>query len=69
MSYTVSLALYAARQYYNVVREYPTGKGFADMVYIPRRMYSDKPVLVVELKWDQDVNTAIKQIKEIIHKV
>lgn len=64
LSYTVSLALYAARQYYNVVREYPTGKGFADMVYLPRRIYSDKPALVVELKWDQDVNTAIKQIKE-----
>ena len=64
LSYTVSLALYAARQYYNVVREYPTGKGFADMVYLPRRMYSDKPALVVELKWNQDVSTAIKQIKE-----
>ena len=34
------------------------------MVYLPRRMYSDKPALVVELKWNQDVSTAIKQIKE-----
>ena len=53
LSYTISLALYAARNYYSVYRELPTGKGFADMVFIPRKKFPDKPALVVELKWDK----------------
>lgn len=64
LSYTISLALYAARQYYMVVREYPTGKGFADIAYIPRKKYPDKPALLVELKWNKDAKTAINQIKD-----
>lgn len=32
LSYTISLALYAARNYYTVVKEMPTGKGRADIV-------------------------------------
>ena len=39
----------------------PTGKGFADVVLIP---YRDKPAMIIELKWNQEVNTAIDQIKE-----
>ena len=39
----------------------PAGKGFADLVFIPRY---DKPAMIVELKWDRDVKTAITQIKE-----
>ena len=64
LSYTISLALYAARNYYCVYRELPTGKGFADMVFIPRKKFSDKPALVVELKWDKSAKGAISQIKE-----
>ena len=41
LSYTISLALYAARDYYTVYRELPTGKGFADMVYIPRKQHGE----------------------------
>lgn len=64
MSYTISLALYAAREYYTVVREMPAGKGFADMVFLPKKNYLDKPALLVELKWDKDANTAIRQMEE-----
>ena len=64
LSYTISLALYAARAFYTVHREFPTGKGFADMVYIPRKKYPEKPAIVVELKWNQDTETAISQIRE-----
>lgn len=64
LSYTISLALYAARQYYTVVRECPAGKGFADLVFLPTRKYRDKPALLVELKWNQSVQTAITQIKD-----
>lgn len=63
LSYVVSLAYYAAREYYTMVREMPTGKGFADMVFLPRKKYADKPAMIVELKWDKGANTAIKQIK------
>jgi hypothetical protein len=64
LSYTISLALYAAREYYTVIRELPSGKGFADMVYIPKSNHPDKPALIVELKWDRSAKTAISQIKE-----
>ena len=63
LSYTISLALYAARNFYTVYREFPGGNGFADMVYIPKKKFSDKPALVVELKWDKDARGAIEQIK------
>lgn len=64
LSYTISLALYAARNFYTVYRELPTGKGFADMVYVPRKKFPDKPALVVELKWDKSAEGAIAQIKK-----
>lgn len=48
----------------SVYRELPTGKGFADMVFIPRKKFPDKPALVVELKWDKSAKGAISQIKQ-----
>lgn len=61
LSYTISIAYLAARNHYTIVREMPGGKGFADMVFIPIK---DKPAMLVELKWDQDADTAITQIRE-----
>ena len=43
--------------------ELPSGKGFADVVYLPKRGVN-RPALVVELKWNQTAEGAIKQIKE-----
>lgn len=63
LSYTISLALYAARNFYTVHREFPGGKGFADLVFLPRKKFIDKPALVVELKWDRTAEGAINQIK------
>lgn len=63
LSYTISLALYAARNFYHIYRELPTGKGFADLVFIPRQKFPDKPALIVELKWDKTAQGAIEQIK------
>lgn len=52
------------RYYFKPVREMPAGKGFADIVYVPRPDYrQDYPALVIELKWDKDVQTAIDQIR------
>ena len=42
--------------------EYATGKGYADLVMIPRRNVN-KPALVIELKYNHSANTAIEQIK------
>ena len=64
LSYTISLALYAARNFYTIQRELPGSKGFADLVFLPRKRFPDKPALVVELKWDKSAAGAIQQIKE-----
>ncbi len=64
LSYTVSLAYYSARQQYTIVRELPAGKGFADLVFIPRKKYANQPALLVELKWNHSADTAIRQIKK-----
>ena len=51
--------------YFKPVRELPTGRGFADFVYIPKPAYGeDYPALVVELKWNKSAETALQQIKE-----
>ena len=64
LSYTLSLAFYSARRFYNIVRELPAGKGFADLAFLPRPQHAEKPALVIELKWDRSAQTAIRQIKE-----
>ena len=61
LAYTLLLAYISARDYYTMIREMPTGKGFADVVFIP---INDKPAMIIELKWNQDVETALTQIKE-----
>ena len=59
----ISIAYYYAQNDYHVHREYATGKGFADIVLIPRK-HVDKPAIIVELKKDKDAKTGIDQIKE-----
>ena len=61
LAYTVNLAYITAKEYYTIVRELPSGKGFADIVFIPKK---EKPAMVVELKYDKDADTGIRQIKE-----
>jgi len=58
----LSLAYYYAGNDYIVHRELATGKGFADLVLIPRKNVAS-PAIVVELKYHQTVDTAIAQIK------
>ena len=57
----LSLAYYYARNDYVVHRELATGKGFADLVMIPRKNV-DGPAIVVELKYDKNADAAIDQI-------
>jgi len=58
----LNLAYYYARNDYIIHRELQSGKGFADLVFIPRK-HVDQPAMVVELKYDTDADTAIHQIK------
>ena len=61
---TVLIAYYSAKTWYlNPVMELPSGKGYADVVYLPRRD-TDRPALVVELKWNKSARGAIAQIKD-----
>ena len=62
----LSIAYLSSMQYYfKPVREMPLGRGFADFVFLPKHRYADYyPALLVELKWNKDVATALSQIKE-----
>ena len=64
LSCTVNLAFYFAREYYTMIRELPSGKGFADICMIPSKTHLDKPAVVIELKWDKSAAGALNQIKE-----
>lgn len=64
LSCTIHLAFYFAKEYYNIVRELPTGKGFADVCFLPRKKHMDKPAVIIELKKDKSAQGAIAQIKE-----
>lgn len=58
----IGLAYYSARKDYKMIREFPSGKGFADIVFLPLP-HTDKPALVVELKYDRTAETALHQIR------
>jgi hypothetical protein len=45
------------------IEELPSGIGYADVVYLPKRG-SDKPAMIIELKWNKTPESAIAQIKE-----
>ena len=60
----LTLAYFTAPAYYNIIREMPTGKGFADFVFIPRSNAGFRPAMIVELKYDKSAETAIRQMKE-----
>ena len=64
LSCVLTMAYFTAPAYYNVIREMPAGKGFADFVFIPRANAGYRPAMVVELKYNKSADTAIKQIKE-----
>ncbi len=64
LSCVLTMAYFTAPAYYNMIREFPAGKGFADFVFIPRANAGSRPAFVVELKYNKDADTAIKQIKE-----
>ena len=57
----LSIAYFYARNDYVIHRELASGKGFADLVLIPRKNV-DSPAIVIELKYNRDADSAINQI-------
>ena len=64
LSCVLTMAYFTAPAYYDIIREHPAGKGYADFIFKPRANASWRPAMVVELKYNQSADTAIKQIKE-----
>ena len=64
LSCVLTMAYITAPAYYNIVREFPAGKGFADLVFIPRANAGKRPAMVIELKCNQSADSAIRQIRE-----
>lgn len=62
----VERAYFASSNYYfKPFREIPSGKGFIDLLYLPKgKFINGYPALVIELKYDKDAKTAINQIKD-----
>ena len=58
----IQLAYFSYKDYYLKMEELPTGRGYADIVYLPKQGEM-VPALIIELKWNQTAETAIEQIK------
>ena len=71
LSYAIQMAYYAGQKYYTTIQELDSGKGYADLVYLPSPRYPDKPALLIELKYDKSVSAAADQIrnKEYLQKL
>ena len=64
LSCVLTMAYFTAQGYYNIIREMPSGQGFADFTFIPRSNAGWRPAMVVELKYNKSADSAIRQIKE-----
>lgn len=64
LSYAIQYAYYAAERYYTTILELDSGKGYADIVFLPSPKFTDKPAMLVELKYEKDAVTALSQIKK-----
>ncbi|MBQ6144020.1 MAG: AAA family ATPase [Clostridia bacterium] len=62
LSCVVMLSYLSARDDYNIIREMPSGKGFADFIFYPND--KSKPAFILELKKNSTPEEALKQIRE-----
>ncbi len=63
LSYAVQMAYYSAQKYYTTIQELDSGKGYADIVYLPSPKHPEKPAMLIELKYDKTLRTAADQIR------
>ena len=66
LRFIILIAYYYAKEKYEIIQEMPSGKGFADIMFIPKHNIdvAAYPPMVIELKWDQTAQTAIVQIRD-----
>ena len=66
LRFIILIAYYYAKEQYEIIQEMPSGKGFADIMFIPKHNVDTAvyPPMVIELKWDQTAETAIRQIRD-----
>lgn len=69
LSSVLTIAYLSSMKYYfTPIREFPAGRGFADFVYLPKTEYINiYPALLIELKWNKNVQTALEQIKKNLY--
>ena len=61
----IKFAYIVAFGQYMKIEEMPSGKGIADVVFIPKKMsLSNLPAMIIELKWNRTSGGAISQMKE-----
>ena len=58
----IDIAYMFARTYYSLFNELPTGKGYADVVFVP--LYPNWPALIIELKRKSSTESALNQIRK-----
>lgn len=64
LKYAILLSMhFASLDRYDIYPELPAGKGFADVVYIPKPGV-ELPAILMELKYDKTLKCAVSQIKE-----
>lgn len=61
LRYVIKFAYIVCVDNYMKIEALPSGKGVADVVFIPRK--ATDPTLVIELKWNKSDTAAIQQIK------
>ena len=62
LRYVIKFSYIVCVDNYMKIKELPSGKGVADVVFIPRK--ATDPTLVIELKWNKADTAAIAQIKD-----
>lgn len=69
LSSVLTIAYLSSMKYYfTPIREFPAVRGFADFVYLPKPEYINiYPALLIELKWNKNVQTALEQIKKNLY--
>lgn len=60
---TVRYAYITCVDQYRKIEELPSGHGYADIVYLPKR-HSSLPAMMIELKWNKTAEGALSQIRE-----
>lgn len=62
LSCVITLCYLYAREEYWVEREYASGKGYCDYIFIPKK--TSNPAIILELKYNHSAEDAIQQIKD-----